>query len=240
MRPRLGDAHPDAPSSIAPSPPLKVGRLWSSYTVADTYYNVLPHSHSAEIKMTTSVQFPPIVSATVFHPRTTPDLRVLIIQRSPSDWMPLKWEPPGGSSDEGETIVAACVRELAEETGLRATAVQDVIGKHGWEHNGGWWEKIHMLVEVQDIADDDEEIDPSVASGRQRVQLDPAEHCAYLWATEAEVEASKCGDVVLGWTSWETKDLLLKAFKLVRQRNEEEAKKKLIHREMMKKVETQN
>lgn len=52
---------------------------------------------------------------------------VLLIKRVPRGVNPGQWALPGGKVDGGETVVATAVRELHEETGLRATAA-DVLG----------------------------------------------------------------------------------------------------------------
>lgn len=47
--------------------------------------------------------------------------RVLITQRRPQAFMPLKWEFPGGKVEEGETDQIALQRELLEELGIEAS-----------------------------------------------------------------------------------------------------------------------
>ena len=46
--------------------------------------------------------------------------KLLITQRHPSKWMGLKWEVSGGGVVLGEQIREAAVRELFEETGIKA------------------------------------------------------------------------------------------------------------------------
>lgn len=46
--------------------------------------------------------------------------KLLITQRHPSKWMGLKWEVTGGGIVLGEEIREAAVRELYEETGIKA------------------------------------------------------------------------------------------------------------------------
>ena len=45
---------------------------------------------------------------------------LLVTQRHPSKWMGLKWEVTGGGVVVGETVREAAVRELYEETGIKA------------------------------------------------------------------------------------------------------------------------
>ena len=47
--------------------------------------------------------------------------RVLILQRSGSQYSPGDWCLPGGKVDYGDTVEDACQRELMEETGLTCT-----------------------------------------------------------------------------------------------------------------------
>ena len=46
--------------------------------------------------------------------------KLLVTQRHPSKWMGLKWEVTGGGVVKGEEIKEAAVRELFEETGIKA------------------------------------------------------------------------------------------------------------------------
>ena len=60
------------------------------------------------------------------------DGRVLITQRRPQSFMPLKWEFPGGKVEEGESDEVALKRELQEELGVEVE-----VGVHfmGLEHD---------------------------------------------------------------------------------------------------------
>jgi 8-oxo-dGTP diphosphatase len=43
------------------------------------------------------------------------DAGVLVVQRSPSMKLPLKWEFPGGKLEDGETEEQCIIREIKEE-----------------------------------------------------------------------------------------------------------------------------
>jgi len=53
-----------------------------------------------------------------------PDGNVLITQRARTKTFPLEWEITGGSVLVGETVIQGALRELQEETGLRAVESQ--------------------------------------------------------------------------------------------------------------------
>jgi len=53
------------------------------------------------------------------------DGKVLITQRRPQAFMPLKWEFPGGKVEAGETDQQALARELSEELDIEVS-----VGKH--------------------------------------------------------------------------------------------------------------
>lgn len=58
------------------------------------------------------------------------ETKLLLVQRAPTDFLPLKWELPGGSvePETDSSVVAGAIRELEEETGLRASKVVRSIG----------------------------------------------------------------------------------------------------------------
>lgn len=49
-----------------------------------------------------------------------------------------------------------------------------------------------------------------------QVVLDPAEHQAYVWASESEVLADRSGDVDLVWTSADQKEDVVRSFEIGR------------------------
>lgn len=56
------------------------------------------------------------------------DDAILLLRRSASDTMPLRWEIPGGTVDtQDPSLLHGLTRELYEEAGLRATKVIDVV-----------------------------------------------------------------------------------------------------------------
>ncbi|KAI1428983.1 NUDIX hydrolase domain-like protein [Xylaria sp. FL1777] len=161
-----------------------------------------------------------------------PPPRVLLIQRAPHDSMPLLWETPGGGCDDDDTtILHACARELKEEAGLEATSVgplvrcpatsvevttEDGPGKERFKtaermgchlfftRKRKLVYKFYFILEVKQTTE---------------VVLDPAEHVAYLWATEEEVrnermEGESGNDgIELKFTTEEQRRVILEAFK---------------------------
>lgn len=56
------------------------------------------------------------------------------------------------------------------------------------------------------------EVDGGDGEAPPPVTLDPEEHVAYLWATEEEVRARRCGDVELDFAFKEFADMIMGAF----------------------------
>ena len=164
-----------------------------------------------------------LCSSILFHPSSSSSpLLTLLLRRSPSDYFPLLWETPGGSldSDSDTSIIEAAVRELKEETGLRAEkalaciAVPELMKSQASpattnekedaynledggqvltfpEPGAGWsWAKMTFLMEVEG------------GDGDVEVVLQPEEHVDYRWATEEEIVEgrfkAKEGDEVTG------------------------------------------
>lgn len=53
--------------------------------------------------------------------------KILVARRDPSQHLPGAWEFPGGKIEDGEDPASAALRELAEETGLSASAVEPLL-----------------------------------------------------------------------------------------------------------------
>jgi len=65
------------------------------------------------------------------------DRRVLIGQRRRGDTSELKWEFPGGTVREGETLEEALRRELREELGVTLTKCREIARvRHEYAHFG--------------------------------------------------------------------------------------------------------
>lgn len=172
--------------------------------------------------------------------------KILIIQRAPTDSLPLLWElPGGGAGSEGtgeeeeeddndeetkeETVLHATARELYEETNLVAAKVTrrvepDVVFTT-W--TGTKVARCTFLVDLEEQQPSsslsspfegrspDHEQDGTAeqrSSGLPKVELNPDEHVAHLWATRAEVQAGRCGDVELTFTGAGMRETILRAF----------------------------
>ncbi|KAI1766079.1 NUDIX hydrolase domain-like protein [Hypoxylon sp. FL1150] len=135
------------------------------------------------------------VGAFVFNPEG----KVLLVQRAAHDSLPLLWETPGGACDyEDESLLHAVARELWEESALRATAIDALVGDGipFSTRRGPLWCKYSFLTRVEGYD----------------VKLDPNEHQAFLWVTEEEARAGKCGDVEFQYTFKEQQLSVYEAF----------------------------
>ncbi|KAA8646041.1 NUDIX hydrolase [Aspergillus tanneri] len=179
-----GSRHPSPPSSYVTNPALKSYDI----SVADYLSQNPCYRHGG------------IFSAAVIIYQG----RVLLIQRASDDEFPDIWEVPGGTASQDETIIDCVVRELWEETGLRASAVERLTGEYECEINLTKWKIFIFLV----VVDNDQMGDSD------KIVLDPQEHQAFLWATRQEIEDNRCGEAQLGWFSLEQKGAILTALRV--------------------------
>ena len=136
------------------------------------------------------------------------DPRILLVQRAFGDSKPGLWETPGGRTDpEDPTVLHGLARELREEAGMKAKRVGPLVNQYSFRAGRRVFTKCNFLVEVTE-------------HGRGEVTLDPKEHRAYVWATEAEVRRKTAGKadgrrVDLKFTSREQEETILKAFEVL-------------------------
>ncbi|PLB46454.1 hypothetical protein P170DRAFT_511224 [Aspergillus steynii IBT 23096] len=113
-----------------------------------------------------------------------PKTRVLLLRRSKHDSYPGFWEGPGGLCEPTDSsILSGAAREVYEESGLRVTHFQDLIGVHEWTRVKS--EGVVRAAKFTFLALVEEAKDGEGWEGR--VRLEPDEHEEFVWATEGEV-----------------------------------------------------
>ncbi|KAI1085591.1 NUDIX hydrolase domain-like protein [Whalleya microplaca] len=140
------------------------------------------------------------VGACVF----SPDNKLLLLQRAAHDSMPLLWEIPGGACDfDDESLLHAVARELWEESRLHLNSIVNIVGDSDvFLTRRGLRMCKYSFAVVVDAYD---------------VQLDPNEHKAFLWVTEEEAKARKCGNVEFKYTTKQQENVVHEAFRLKKQ-----------------------
>ena len=173
-------------------------------------------------------------------PSSTPETRLLLVQRSSRDSLPDLWEVPGGSSDRRDpTILHSVARELFEETGLRLNRFVRQVGdgivfETGPESNKKRCLKLSFEVEVSEIPSTSQDHlhgqydtarleDNGGIAGQVldsiSITLHPAEHQKFAWATEEDIKNSDPNRALQNGGPYEifTEDqrlLMLQAFEL--------------------------
>ncbi|EFQ25321.1 NUDIX domain-containing protein [Colletotrichum graminicola] len=151
--------------------------------------------------------------------------RVLLLQRAAHDSMPLRWEAPGGAVDDADpSVLAACARELREETGLGAVRVVRVVSEGAGKEPGSSLTNrtgtltllrfaFEVEVEVEAVAPGGDGEGDEIA-----VRTDPEEHADHVWASEEEVMRERVGEKDIPITNAQMASLILDGF---RRRREE-------------------
>ncbi|MFJ1756466.1 NUDIX domain-containing protein [Kitasatospora sp. NPDC088134] len=98
--------------------------------------------------------------------------RVLLVRRAPGTLQAGLWELPGGGTEPGEGIVAAGLRELAEEAGITAARVTAHLGHKDYTNSRGARTRAHVIAACLDHV--------------QQVRLS-AEHDGHRWVLPAEL-----------------------------------------------------
>ena len=95
--------------------------------------------------------------------------RLLLTQRPPGGPLALQWELPGGKIEEGESAEHALVRELREELGVGAHALEVVqLSSHAYPHG--------LEVEIMFVRCELDSIDFTPSAAVHAVRwVDPAE-----------------------------------------------------------------
>ncbi|GKT51232.1 uncharacterized protein ColSpa_11413 [Colletotrichum spaethianum] len=119
------------------------------------------------------------------------------------------WGLPNGGVGIVETATAGVTtaRAAASEGAVAEAGLATGKDSHKVSKGRDAWRKYTYLVEVETAAD-----------GDVQVVIDPEEHEAFVWATEEEVRADRCGEVVLEWTSENQKLDVLKALEIAKRK----------------------
>jgi 8-oxo-dGTP pyrophosphatase MutT (NUDIX family) len=98
----------------------------------------------------------------------------LIIQRGANDFLPNTWELPGGAIEEGEDLVAAVQREIAEETGLTDVVIHEPINTNAYV--------LELSDKIKEVA---HTTLTATLNSKQPVILS-GEHQAFAWISKEE------------------------------------------------------
>ncbi|KAK8137965.1 hypothetical protein PG984_001345 [Apiospora sp. TS-2023a] len=177
---------------------------------------VIVHCCSSSVAASASAPGP-LPSTTTNDGQEAPVPRVLLVQRAPTDTASGIWEVPGGTCDETDpSLIAAVARELREETGLVARAALGLAGID-W---AGRLNKVTFLMDVEEPQQTEgghPSSSQSLSLWNGLVKLDPAEHSAFVWATEEEVRQNLVqGGQRLVWRrNSREKETVLEGFRMV-------------------------
>jgi 8-oxo-dGTP diphosphatase len=97
------------------------------------------------------------------------DGKILLTQRDPAKTYPLLWESTGGSITAGETSAIGALRELEEETGLKAT--EEELVKLGEQKTHSYFRDSYMWKSPQLLTLENLSLQPGEVCGAKFVSL---------------------------------------------------------------------
>ncbi|KAF2971197.1 hypothetical protein GQX73_g2403 [Xylaria multiplex] len=166
---------------------------------------------------------------------STSNPEVLLLRRAASDSFPLKWEIPAGTADPSidRSIIGIAVRELWEETHLRARRLHQTVGL------GTPSDALHLTSSVGEVQDARMDSEYSICLLRvagltwaivafltevedelSEIVLREDEHVDWAWLTENEVETGFFRDrpgKSLDMVSEAMKIMVLEGFRLMKE-----------------------
>lgn len=134
----------------------------------------------------------PVSVLVVIH---SPELQILLLERAAH---PGYWQSVTGSQEDGEDLIQTALREVAEETGIQATAetLCDWQQQQDYEIFPEWRHRY-----APGVTRNTEHVYSLQVPSTQAVRLAPGEHRDYCWL-DLHAAAARC-------FSWSNRDAIL-------------------------------
>ncbi|MCD6178255.1 NUDIX hydrolase [bacterium] len=111
------------------------------------------------------------------------DRNILFLRRHPNDFMGGIYELPSGAVQEGEDLIDALKREIAEETGLQIKNILSFVNSFDYKSKKGiMTRQFNFLVTVENA---------------DEVRLNPKEHDDYIWISFNDLSSTPLLDKLI-------------------------------------------